>query len=209
MQRYEYMFINIEDIPDDIVKQYNLTEIASNGKVYVEIRKGMYGLPQAGILANKLLQQNLAQFGYYQCKHTPGLWKHKTRPITFVLVVDDFGVKYVGKEHVWHLITALQKFYTKISVDWDGKLFCGITLEWDYQNKHVDLSIPGYIQNVLHKYHHKPSHRKQYSPYPYQNIVYGQKVQKPTRIDNSPKLNDKDKNMYNKSLVNYCIMHVQ
>ena len=107
--------------------------------------------------------------------------------------MDDFGVKYEGKEHVWHLVNALQKFYTKISVDWEGKLFCGITLDWDYQNKHVDLSIPGYIQNVLHKYHHKPSRRKQYSPHPYQNIVYGQKVQKPTRIDNSPKLNDKDK----------------
>ena len=193
MQRYEYMFIHIDDIPDDIIQQYNLTEISRNGKVYVEIRKGMYGLPQAGILANKHLQQNLAHFGYYQSKHTPGLWKHKTRPITFVLVVDDFGVKYEGKEHVWHLVNALQKFYTKISVDWEGKLFCGITLDWDYQNKHVDLSIPGYIQNVLHKYHHKPSRRKQYSPHPYQNIVYGQKVQKPTRIDNSPKLNDKDK----------------
>ena len=90
MQRYEYMFINIKDIPEDIVKQYKLTEIENNGKVYVEIRKGMYGLPQAGILANKLLQQNLAQFGYYQCKHTPRLWRHETRPIMFVLVVDDF-----------------------------------------------------------------------------------------------------------------------
>ena len=37
LQRYEYMFINIKAIPADIVKQYKLTEIASNGKVYDEI----------------------------------------------------------------------------------------------------------------------------------------------------------------------------
>ena len=80
MQRYEYMFIYIKDIPPDIVEQYNLNEIAINGKVYVEIRKGMYGLPQAGILENELLQKNLAKFGYYQCKHTT--WAMETKNTT-------------------------------------------------------------------------------------------------------------------------------
>ena len=92
-----------------------------------------------------------------------------------------------------HLLNALKTFYKKISIDWEGKLFCGIKLQWDYKNKHVDLSMPGYIQHVLHKYHHNPSQRKQYAPYPYQQIIYGQKVQKPTAIDNTPALNDKDK----------------
>ena len=53
--------------------------------------------------------------------------------------MDDFGVKYVGRENVVHLLTALKTFYNKISVDWEGKLFCDITLNWDYQNKHIDL----------------------------------------------------------------------
>ena len=52
--------------------------------------------------------------------------------------------------------------------------------------------MPGYIKNVLHKYHHEPSHHKQYSPYPYQHIIYGQKVQKPTPLDNTPALNTQD-----------------
>ena len=60
-QRYEYMFHNLKDIPTDIGTQYNLHNIAINKKVYVGIRKGMYGLPQAGILANKLLQKNPAK----------------------------------------------------------------------------------------------------------------------------------------------------
>jgi len=48
MERYKYMAIPLADIPETIIKQYNLLEKAHNGMVYVEIRKGMYGLPQAG-----------------------------------------------------------------------------------------------------------------------------------------------------------------
>jgi CheY-like chemotaxis protein len=51
--------------------------------------KGMYSLPQAGLIANKLLEKRLNKHGYRQSKLVPGLWKHDTRPIQFILVVDD------------------------------------------------------------------------------------------------------------------------
>jgi len=79
--------------PDHIVKQYNLGEKAKNGFVYLELRNAIYGLPQAGSLANKLIKEWLEPHGYREVPHTPGLWKHKTRPVQFSLVVDDFGVK--------------------------------------------------------------------------------------------------------------------
>jgi hypothetical protein len=50
---------------------------------------GMYGLPQAGILTNELLQRNLDKDGYRPTTHTHGLWTHDTCPISFSLVVDD------------------------------------------------------------------------------------------------------------------------
>ena len=87
MSRYEYIKIPISIIPEEIIAEYNLRSIAHNGFVYWEIRKGMYGLPQAGILANKLLQERLEPHGYYPCRHTPGLWRHKWQPILFSLVV--------------------------------------------------------------------------------------------------------------------------
>ena len=59
MERYEYMRIPIHMIPDDIMALYNLQGLVHNGYVYVEIRKGMYGLPQAGKLANDRLQKLL------------------------------------------------------------------------------------------------------------------------------------------------------
>ena len=65
----------------------------------MEIRKAIYGLPQAGVLANKLLKKRLAPEGYYEMPHTPGMWKHVSRPIAFTLVVDDFAVKYVNKHN--------------------------------------------------------------------------------------------------------------
>jgi hypothetical protein len=50
---YEYMKMSIALFPTDIIEHYRLNEKVLNGYVYMEIRKGMYGLPQAGILANK------------------------------------------------------------------------------------------------------------------------------------------------------------
>jgi hypothetical protein len=70
------MQILLQHIPDEIIEEYGLLAIAYEGFVYAEINKGMYGLPQAGILANNLLAKCLAHCGYFQCKHTPGLWYH-------------------------------------------------------------------------------------------------------------------------------------
>ncbi len=75
------------------------------------------GLPQARILANKQLRRKLAPFGYYECANTPGLWYHVSRPISFTLVVDDFGVKYVGREHADHLIATIRSTYKKLTED--------------------------------------------------------------------------------------------
>jgi hypothetical protein len=52
MKRYGYMHLPIGIIPQEIIDQYELLPLVHNGYVYIEIRKGMYGLPQAGIIAN-------------------------------------------------------------------------------------------------------------------------------------------------------------
>ena len=88
----------------------------------------MYGLPQAGLLAQEQLEERLNAEGYYQSTLVPGLWTHKWRPIQFSLVVDNFGVKYEGKEHAKHLLEVLERHYT-VTTDWDGKKYIGITLD--------------------------------------------------------------------------------
>ena len=91
----------------------------------------MYGLPHAGLLANKQLEDRLNKHGYQQSKLVP-VWKHKTRPIHFTLVVDDFGVKYTRQEDVDHLKSTMESNY-RVMADWTGKRYIGITLDWDYE----------------------------------------------------------------------------
>ena len=117
MANYEYMFIPLNQIPQEIIDHYNLHNIVHKGQVYVEIRRGMYGLPQAGILAETQLIHFLGKYGYSPVTHTPGLWRHQWRPIAFCLVVDDFGIKYVGREHADHLIQCLHNHYKEIDID--------------------------------------------------------------------------------------------
>ena len=83
LPRPEYMMIPFTLIPSVIVEQYNLLPLLHNGYIYVEINMGMYDLPQAGRIANDELVPYLAKHGYHQCDHTPGLFRHETRPILF------------------------------------------------------------------------------------------------------------------------------
>jgi hypothetical protein len=99
LPRYEYMRMLLPIFPEEIITKYNLRALAVDGWVYIEIRKIMYGLKQAGLLANQLLQKRMSPFGYYPARHTPRHWLHKTRPIIFSVIVHDFAVKYVGKEN--------------------------------------------------------------------------------------------------------------
>ena len=116
MDRFEYTRIPVKLIPKKFQKLYDMDHMNKNSYIYMQIERGMYGLPQAGILANKLLRKRLAPHGYYEVLHTPGLWKHTSLPVQFTLVVDDFGVKYQDQESVDHLISALKQEY-EISID--------------------------------------------------------------------------------------------
>lgn len=91
-----------------MIENYNLQELAtSDGMVYCKVTKGMYGLPQVGLIAQELLEKQLTEHGYYQSKIINGLWKHKSRQICFCLVVDDFADKYVNRSDADHLINTI------------------------------------------------------------------------------------------------------
>ena len=133
MTRPEYMRMKIKDLPEEFVTMYNLTDKAtSDGFVYIKIQKGMYGLPQVGILAQELLEQCQNKHGYRQSPITPGLWQHDYQPISFTFCVDNFGIKYVGREHTEHLASVLSEHY-KCSHDWYGQRYLGMTIDWDYE----------------------------------------------------------------------------
>ena len=108
------------------IEEYDLSKASQNGWIYFEILRGCYGLPQSGRLANNLLHTCLEKVGYYDAVTTSGLWCHKWRLIQFVLLVDDFGTKYVGKEHALHLLKTPEVDY-EITTDWEGTKSAVIT----------------------------------------------------------------------------------
>ena len=94
-------------------------------------------------MVNKLLKERSAVHDYYEVAQTPGLFTHKIRPNWFTLTVDDFGVKYIGREHAEHLMSVLKQ-HCKMEEDWKGELYCGIT-KWNYEKGYVNISMHNYV----------------------------------------------------------------
>jgi hypothetical protein len=192
LKRPEFIRLNIRDIPQEIIEEYQLTSIAErDGSIYLQANKGMYGLPHGGLIANVLLEKRLNKAGYHQSKLVPGLWSHKTRPIAFTLVVDDFGVKYIGKEHALHLQSVIEQYY-KCSADWSGNRYIGITIDWDYIKRKVHLSMPGYKDKALKQFQHRKA-TTQHSPFQCKPIKYGAKKQYAVQPSTAAPLNKADK----------------
>jgi hypothetical protein len=145
----------------------------------------MYGLKHVGLLANQLFQKRLATFGYYPSRHIPGLWLHKARPIAFSLIVDDFAVTYVGNQHADHLRNALLQIY-ELTTEWEAKVYLCMFLKWDYKNRTCNISMPGYVSNVLSKFEHDAPKHPQHTTSRYVTPVYGAKTQYAIRDETPP-----------------------
>jgi hypothetical protein len=190
LEHCEYMVVMMASLPQEVIYKYGLNDLAVDVKVYIQIEKGMYGVPQAGILANELLQRRLAQDVYLPTSHTHGLCTHDAQPITFSLVVDNFGIKYVGQEHVKHLKSSIEKHY-QISCDWTGSAYCVLQLDWDYKKMLIylcrDTSRQHYTNtNIQHQQALKMHHTHGALPYMTLKRQYIEEHQ------NSPLLPQKD-----------------
>ena len=141
------------------------------------------------MLSKKLLEQRLNKSGYYQYPTTPGLWRHKWCPRLFCLIVDDFGIKYVGKLQADHLCDILLEHY-ELTQDWSGSRFSGIDLTWDYTNRTYRLSINNYIKNLLLKWGHTIPSKPQHYPFCHAPVIYGAKQQFANLPDASPKIDN-------------------
>ncbi len=137
-------------IHDEIMKRYQLHGMERSCFVYFEIRRCMYGLPQAGRLSQIRLIEHLAHHGYLQCPNTPCLFRHKTRDIIFSLVVDDFGVQYGSQSDIDHLEATLKLNEYKITVRPDGDQYLGMNIAFNAARTAVTISMPGYVQKKAH-----------------------------------------------------------
>jgi hypothetical protein len=188
----EYVHVKISDIPTEFIEEYDLAGRDQDGWIYFKIRQGCYRLPQSGILANYLLCSRLEVEGYYESASTPGLWCHKWHPIQFCLIVDDFGVEYVGIEHFNNLLDLLKKYHG-VQFNMTGDKFAGINIKWDYAGRRCHISMEGYIESLLIKFEHPCPTKPRLSAYKCAPIAYGIKAQLTPETDTSELLDDYQK----------------
>ena len=187
LTRSEYIRIPVKMIPESIIAKYALHPFIHHDKVLFEVTQGMYGLPQAGLLAQERLITHLATAGYHEAPDVPCLFRHVTNSVAFALVVDDFGIKYNDRADADHLIATLRSLY-ELKVDWTGKQYLGLTIVFDSAKRTVTLSMPGYITKVLTRFRPHLT-RGAPSPATYMPPSYGSKSPQLAPVDNSPPLN--------------------
>jgi hypothetical protein len=106
---------------------------------------------------------------HFGCGHMSGVQS------PFSLVVDNFGVKYIGEEHAQHVLQTVQKYYTCLFKK-KGERYCGLTIKWDYVSKKVHLLMPSYVEKALKHLQHPPPIIPQDQLHQYIRMKYGAKV---------------------------------
>jgi hypothetical protein len=144
----EYIRIPVKFIPKKVLEYYKLKQFLFKGALFCVVLKTHYGLPQAGALSQARLFEHLQKHGYYQLCHAPALFRNADGSIRFALVVDDFAVVWSSKRAMNHLLSTLRRLYT-VKVDYEGNKYLGITIAIDRMQRHVTLSMPGYIAKLL------------------------------------------------------------
>ena len=136
--------VPIKDISQSILAAHDLIKYIVDGHILCRVDGTMYGHPYAGRGANIDLVAHLLAHDFTQDSNIPCLFTHRTRCISFTLVVDDFGVKYNIIDDFNFLVNTLKKKY-ELHVDLTGAKYLGVRLDWDYVANTVTPSMPTYV----------------------------------------------------------------
>ena len=203
MERAEYLKIPVRLFSDAILDELALRPYIENGFIHMEVVRTMYGLPQAGLLAQIGLVKLLNANGYIEDSIIPMLFTHRTNGIIFTLVVDDFLIKWRTQESIDHLLGVLRSKY-EITSDIAASKYLGMTIEYDRARQYLRLSMPGYIAKVLQQFQHRIITPQQ-SPGVYVPPRYGSQPQE-IKVDTSRPL-DAAELLELQSIVGSCLYY--
>ena len=148
-------------------------------------------LTSSGDNCPRIVGETIGEHGYYQRKIINGLWKHKTRPICFCLVVDNFAMKYINRTDADHLINTIRKYYP-MTVDEDATKYIGLTVQWDYTNRKAHIHMSGYLDKAFVRFNHEKPMKIQSSLHPHVPPNYEAKTQYAAEEIESPPLSKED-----------------
>ena len=104
-------------------------------------------------------------------------------------------MKYHSKEDLDHVMNTFKENYD-ISIDKEGHNYCGLSIDWNYQQGYVDISIPTYVYKALRIFAHPAPLRSQHAPHCWTQLAYGQKIQYATPTHTHDKLDLSGKDGY-------------
>ena len=186
LTRPEYMRLPVRLIPQAHRARFQVDHLADGEFIIWEVTKGIYGLPQAGLLAQQDLIRLLEQHNFVQCPHTPCLFKHRINNIQFVLWVDDFLVKYPRNQpRLLHDLIATLRSKYRLKIDWQGRQYLGYNIRRNRPKRSLTLSMPTYVQQALSDLGFTPSHHVVNSPILYTPPSYTSTPQY-EMVDSSP-----------------------
>jgi hypothetical protein len=183
--RSEYVRLGKGQVSATIIEEFQLEAYLIDGYYYFEVMKGMYGLPQSGLLAQQRLIKHLEKSEYIQSTVVPCLFNHPSNGVTFVLVVDDFGIKFTNIEGRDHFLNTLRSLY-KITTDDKGSQYLGMTIKHDKVRQEITISMPGYLLKVLERFKEWAGTRCASTPGIYHAPVYGTAVQMASEDNSAP-----------------------
>jgi hypothetical protein len=176
LRRPEYMRMTRWQMTATIMAEYDLEQYFEGNVIHFEVNKGMYGLPHAGLLAQNRLIAHLTANGYAQSTVVPCLFQNSDNGGTFVLVVDDFSIKTKNAASRDHFLNTLRQMY-KITVDATGSQYLGMTIVHDKKAETMFVSMPGYMDKALPRFHEWTGKKHAHSPGVYKKPEYGARVQ--------------------------------
>jgi len=185
-----YMQISADIIGNELIDLYNMNDyvVDIKGKryIYFKVVKCLYGHPAAGRLSFVKLKEILENSDFYEHPFVECLFVHKTRNITFALIVDDMGIKYSREEDLQFLVDVITPHW-KLKVDITGSRFLGMHLVWQYNRPvpRVIIFNPTVVKNALSRFVSGTILRGNKTPSPYDKPVYGQKHPQMSVFDES------------------------
>ena len=154
----EYMWLDAVHFTPKIIADYHLQQYVvphnQSFRILMKVCKTIYGLKNAGALSKRKLDNILSAGGYSEDPNVPCVYTHATNGVTFVLVVDDFCIKYTTSAGRDHLRQTLEQAY-EVTLDPKGTKFVGLTITYNRNKRYLEISCPGYFAKVLKRFAHR------------------------------------------------------
>ena len=150
-----YLSIPIRFLPPQTRELLQVTHLPNNASLLFEVFNAIYGMDDAGRISQQNLINHLAPHDYYMCRHTPGLFRHRTRPkFVFITWVDDFLIKSdPSTDDLDHFLTILAlKYPIKVAKSASSYISYRISLQRHPTTPSLDsltIDMRGYVNAGL------------------------------------------------------------